>query len=696
MFRPSLLLLVCLLALLSGSLVLGGSKGHHNKLSKIATPEPGSPQAIPPGPGGSTLVNVQVISRHGTRAPNPVVADICPSDRANLARYGDLRLTLAGLTGTGQKELYALGVFTRQTYMERAYPHFLSSFFNDEEVYFRAVGEDRTIQSAICMGQGMYPKGTAAIGYFSDLPSPVPIYTLPDEMDSLLEVRKKGCASQLKKDAAKWDATEGIKLYTANQPLIQRMLDMCNITDLNDAVVGTGDNYGDAIKDITDAWTFDMIEGFPPQEGLNYSSLLEFRTMAVDQLLGRIIGTEEQITYMNGQLPERMVTNFQTAITNQGPNPASTHRLKMYAYHGHREMMYALGAFLGIDFDIKFPGLPKGAIPPGTTFFFELHYTGERLADGSIPNAWEANGMINPYLHRMVLPEDMPKKHKWGAPIEEEQPQQPQQPATDAAPAAATTNLVETDAAPVQDRRLSEPTRGGQYELNGAKPEDTPTPAEQGLESPERNATTESGPLPGQPGHSVLPHPAHARPGNGLVKIPDALMPPPPMKGYTVRAFLWHPCDDASITEDELKHHPKHSADCPATPIIMSAICDSYECTMEEFHDKMEQRVRKTGTWDTLCKVHPNEVRKITADVEAVRQLDTAALVGAVATAPAPSAAPSEWHLLRWLMVAAILAACYVGFAKYRASQLPSPREEYVNFPDAIEPEEVTPLQRIF
>ena len=368
----------------------------------------------PPGPGANTLVNVQIVSRHGTRAPNPVVDQICPSDRANLAKYGDLRLTLAGLTGTGQKELYALGVFTRQTYIERAYPHFVSSFFNDEEVYFRAVGEDRTIQSAVCMGQGMYPEGTAAIGYFSDLPSPVPVYTLPDDMDSLLEVRKHDCAARLKKDGAEWDRTEGTKLYEKNEPLIQRMLDMCNITDLNDVIVGSGDNYGDAIKDITDAWTFDMIEGFPPQKGLNYSSLLEFRTMAVTQLLGRIIGTEEQITYMNGQLPERLIDNFNTAIVNQGPKPVSTHHLKMYAYHGHREMMYALGAFLGIDYDIKFSGLPKGAIPPATTLFFELHYIGERDANGSIPNAYEANGMQNPYLHRMVPKDQLPPAHHFG------------------------------------------------------------------------------------------------------------------------------------------------------------------------------------------------------------------------------------------------------------------------------------------
>lgn len=241
MRRPSRLMLRAALSLLLLSLL--------SLVAHASSPDSDSKPFIP---AESTLVSVQVVSRHGTRAPNPVVDSLCPSERPNLSRYSDMRLTLAGLTGTGQRELYALGVFARQTYMERGYPGFLPTFFNDEQVYFRAVGEERTIQSAVCMGHGMYPAGSAAIGYFTDLPSPVPVYTLPDELDSLLEVRKRACAARLKRDAAEWDRTEGMKLYRANVPLIKRMLDICNITDLNEQVVGTGDNYGDAIKDITE------------------------------------------------------------------------------------------------------------------------------------------------------------------------------------------------------------------------------------------------------------------------------------------------------------------------------------------------------------------------------------------------------------------------------------------------------------
>ena len=73
--------------------------------------------------------------------------------------------------------------------------------------------------------------------------------------------------------------------------------------NLTDAVLGSGDNYGDAIKDITDNWTFDFIEHFPPLAGLTIDQLLQFRTYAIAQLIGRILGTDEQVTYMNGDLP---------------------------------------------------------------------------------------------------------------------------------------------------------------------------------------------------------------------------------------------------------------------------------------------------------------------------------------------------------------------------------------------------------
>ena len=42
------------------------------------------------------LIGVQLISRHGTRAPNPVVQQLCPNDSDNLQQYQDMGISLAG------------------------------------------------------------------------------------------------------------------------------------------------------------------------------------------------------------------------------------------------------------------------------------------------------------------------------------------------------------------------------------------------------------------------------------------------------------------------------------------------------------------------------------------------------------------------------------------------------------------------
>lgn len=96
----------------------------------------------------SKLVSVQIISRHGTRAPNPVVEQLCPNDKTNLQNYDTMYISLAGVTGNGMKELYILGNYTRQRYIIEENKKFISQHYNSAQVYIQAVSEDRTIQSA--------------------------------------------------------------------------------------------------------------------------------------------------------------------------------------------------------------------------------------------------------------------------------------------------------------------------------------------------------------------------------------------------------------------------------------------------------------------------------------------------------------------------------------------------------------------
>ena len=330
------------------------------------------------------LVGTILLSRHGTRAPNAVTVQLCPANSANLHRYSELDISLEGVTGRGMLQLYQLGQYTKERYVDSG---FLLPYYSNEQMYIRAVGEDRTLQSAVAWGQALYPAGHAPFGYKADVPSPLPVYTLPDELDTLLENRKAGCHGRLKQDVEEWDNTEGEVMRQQYSALLQQLEQLCGV-NLTAAIRDSGDNYGDAIKDITDNWTFDFIEHFPPLSGLTIEQLLQFRTYAVAQLVGRILGTAEQVTYMNGDLPISMLRSFQALIDQHDGSSGSsrTHSadvdrevkpLRFIAYHGHREMMYALAAFFDIRFNISYPALPLGAIPPATSIFFELHSGGK-------------------------------------------------------------------------------------------------------------------------------------------------------------------------------------------------------------------------------------------------------------------------------------------------------------------------------
>ena len=325
-------------------------------------------------PSHGELVGTILVSRHGTRAPNAVTSQLCPANSANLQRYLTLDISLEGVTGRGMHQLLQLGEYTRAAYVDTG---FLKPYYSNEEMYIRAVGEDRTLQSAVAWGQGLYPAGHAPIGYRADLPSPLPVYTLPDELDVLLENRKAGCHQRLKEDVQAWDDTEGAAMRRQYAALLGQLETMCGV-NLTRAINGSGDNYGDAVKDITDNWTFDFIEHFPPLPGLSLSTLLQFRQYAVQQLIGRILGTPEQVTYLNGDLPLSMLRSFKALIQHRedgaAQSAAGVKPLRFIAYHGHREMMYALAAFFDIRYNITYPALPLGAIPPATTLFFELHH----------------------------------------------------------------------------------------------------------------------------------------------------------------------------------------------------------------------------------------------------------------------------------------------------------------------------------
>ncbi|CAD8080495.1 unnamed protein product [Paramecium sonneborni] len=104
---------------------------------------------IPFVKSNDTLINVQAIWRHGVRDFYYCNWGCNSKNKPN----GDAQI----LTPAGMRQQYVLGKWIRQRYIIDN--QLLSSFFNENEIYIESTDYNRTIMSAYCNLQGMYPQG---------------------------------------------------------------------------------------------------------------------------------------------------------------------------------------------------------------------------------------------------------------------------------------------------------------------------------------------------------------------------------------------------------------------------------------------------------------------------------------------------------------------------------------------------------
>jgi len=106
-----------------------------------------------------TLVGVNFLSRHGTRSANQNILQICPNYATNLNWYVDtMKIGYGELTPKGMVDLNRMGEFAHSRYVNET--GLLSTIWDPNEHYAQAVGVDRTMQSAMFYGYGLYGKGS--------------------------------------------------------------------------------------------------------------------------------------------------------------------------------------------------------------------------------------------------------------------------------------------------------------------------------------------------------------------------------------------------------------------------------------------------------------------------------------------------------------------------------------------------------
>ena len=224
--------------------------------------------------------------------------------------------------------------------------------------------ETKTTCNKASLVRKMYPKGMTPKGYNNKESGVVPIYSVPAKIDDLLEARKASCAKKLLSDVKNWDNNYGKKLIKQEkyQKIIKILANKCKNNKL---LTETFPIIGDNIKDISDSITFDYYSHY--NIILNINELNILRELATKILFGRLYSTNEQQVYMSGSLPSYILKSFEANAAGQNNN-------KFQIFHGHREMIYAIGYYFGFNFNqLENVAIPKGAIPQATTIFFELH-----------------------------------------------------------------------------------------------------------------------------------------------------------------------------------------------------------------------------------------------------------------------------------------------------------------------------------
>ena len=323
----------------------------------------------------SKLLTILSLSRHGSRAPNPVVQTLCPGNAKNLDSY---HVPFEQLTEIGMVQMQQLGIFMRQRYIEGM--SFLSPSLSDShlvqgerpehfEVYFQADPAARCAQSAMTMASGLYPYGTGP----SSFPmQPISIVQQVAAQDVTFCVPKTKCFATCKADVDTYDKGYGTTLLDSHATLMADVGRLCGVFPAEYATIPHGEDEVLGIKDVADAFIFDEAQGLPPLPGLNDSTRSIFRQLQFTMLMERYYSTPRQITYWSSDFPNVLLRNFKIATAeNLNAIPA----IRYYSYHGHRELLYAVSLLLGIP--LHFPNQPSAfnqtAVPPAATLLFELH-----------------------------------------------------------------------------------------------------------------------------------------------------------------------------------------------------------------------------------------------------------------------------------------------------------------------------------
>ncbi|CAN0450049.1 unnamed protein product, partial [Ectocarpus sp. 12 AP-2014] len=195
------------------------------------------------------------------QAPNTVVDELCPANKANRAKYN---VPPGQLTENGMNQALKLGNFLRETYIESMdfLPPTLGSGCTPTfSSWLKSDSAARCLQTAQAMAMGLFPYGTGPPGFPNQ---PMPVLTEPNRFASLLAAPHGPCLAQQKADNAAYDSTRGEELIQQSRNITDVVSQACGVpTEAYTNVDNGKEGLVLGVKDVSDMLDFDEQQGLP-------------------------------------------------------------------------------------------------------------------------------------------------------------------------------------------------------------------------------------------------------------------------------------------------------------------------------------------------------------------------------------------------------------------------------------------------
>ena len=323
------------------------------------------------GNGTPRLLQIQVLTRHGSRAPDAVVARKACTPLLGPPLHPNMKETFVEIFGTNPGELTRNGVKQMRDVGEFLREHFVSKTFRFDNypmhtADFEFVSREGSRQQRSMMGivQGLFPRDEA-----------VPISVMQRDSDALLGGPPPQCHNRTANMITRWYRAFGPTLLrreydTAVAP-VERV---CNVSLLDMPMVDERDNgdvnplsfVGD-LSDLMDSLFENNREPLP----LSATQHAALNALAFELEQRARFYAPEMAAMMAGDFPESVLGSFETiARAPEFKRSRKTPFLKIHT--ASRDLMYGMMHLFGWFDRVRVPGQPVGRLLPGSTFLFEL------------------------------------------------------------------------------------------------------------------------------------------------------------------------------------------------------------------------------------------------------------------------------------------------------------------------------------